>query len=91
MIVILCLFLKVTVKDSSDSTMFRGLICQVRKASTPGTAVGALSVMENDANWQVLSGTGCPETGVTHSNNMNKTMAQFYWTPPGDMGNVKVM
>ena len=84
------LLLKVSVTGTNNA-MFRGLICQVRKASDPGMAVGTLSVMENDANLQVRSGDACPETGVTHSNNNDKSMAQFYWTPPGDMGNVKVM
>ena len=84
-------WLTVTVKGTSDSTMLRGLICQVRKASDPDTAVGTLNVMENDQNWQVLSGTGCEATAVTHTSRNDKAMAQFYWTPPGDMGNVKVM
>ena len=70
--------------------MFRGLICQMRKASDPDTAVGTFSLMANEANLQTLD-CGGPAMGVTHMNNMDKAMAQFYWTPPGDMGNVKVM
>ena len=70
--------------------MLRGLICQVRKASDPDTAVGTFSLMGGEGNLQTLD-CGGPAMGVTHTNNMNKAMVQFYWTPPGDMGNVKVM
>ena len=82
--------LTVTVKGTGDSTMLRGLICQVRKATNPDTAVGTFSLMAGESNLQTLN-CGGSAMGVTHTNPMNKAMVQFYWTPPGDMGNVKVM
>ena len=82
--------LSVTVADTSSSQMLRGLICQVRKASDPATAVGTFSLMNGETNLQTLD-CGGPAMGVTHTNRDDKAMVQFYWTPPGDMGNVKVM
>ena len=84
------LWLSVTVKGTTSSTMLRGLICQVRKASDPDTAVGYFSLMNGETNLQALD-CGGTAMGVTHTNRNDKAMAQFYWTPPGDMGNVKVM
>ena len=68
----------------------RGLICQGRKATDPDTAVGAFSLMANEANLQTLD-CGGPAMGVTHTNRQDTAMAQFYWTPPSDSGDVKVM
>ena len=81
--------LTVTIKGTNDENL-RGLICQMRKASDPDTAVGTFSLMANEANLQTLD-CGGPAMGVTHTNRDDKSMVQFYWTPPGDMGNVKVM
>ena len=81
--------LTVTIKGTNDENL-RGLICQMRKASDTDTAVGNFSLMAGETNLQTLD-CGGPAMGVTHTNRDDKAMAQFYWKPPGDMGNVKVM
>ena len=81
--------LTVTIKGTNDENL-RGLICQMRKASDTDTAVGKFSLMAGETNLQTLD-CGGPAMGVTHTNRDDKSMVQFYWTPPGDMGNVKVM
>ena len=68
--------------------MMKGLLCQVRKASDASMAVGTLSLMANEDELKVLT---CDGTAVTHVGRTEKAMAQFYWMPSADMGDVKVM
>ena len=53
--------------------------------------VGMLSLMSGESNLQLLACSGQAGTGVTHSSSAEKAMAQFYWTPTANVGDVKVM
>ena len=79
-------------KAADATTPLRGVLCQMRKATDTAVAVGTFTLMENEANLKLLM---CPGggagSGITHSNNGDKAMAEFYWMAPADMGAVKVM
>ena len=82
--------LSVTVAGNSN-TMFRGVLCQVRKSSDASIILGTFALNENEAKLKLMTCTNT-DNSVTHLNNSDVNTVSFKWMPPmGDMGNVKLM